>query len=161
MATVSCWNAFCVAENDTSNPDPSFETDHVDVTGDSWSQEPGTQYCPVCRDYVDPNEHDHAEMRMFMDPFWTAIEAQLTLLEQARTADDVIRILRSDAGSGDAFFAGSGGDGSVEGALDKAGWVHVWREAHYFYCMRADDGSMITYIEGDVYTGNRPPLSES
>ena len=95
-----------------------------------------------------------------LDDFWTAIKTQLTLLTTARTADDVIRICPSTSDVSEGFFAGSGGDDSVEEALDEAGWTHEWRKAHYYWCMIAPDGSMITYIEGDLYRGNRPPLPE-
>lgn len=106
---------------------------------------------------------------MALDGFWEAIEAQLTELKSAKNAEDVVRILSLEreplglaCGSADGFFAGSGGDGSVEGALDEAGWIHVWREAAYYYCMKApEDGSTVTYVEGDIYVGNRPPLGSS
>ncbi len=90
-----------------------------------------------------------------LDGFWAEIDAQLDALKTAGSADDVIRILGGSAAasSGDAFFAGSGGDGTVEGALDEAGWTHVWREASYYWAMRAPNGDGVTYVEGDVYRG--------
>ena len=90
-----------------------------------------------------------------MDGFWAQIEAQLAELKQAATADDVIRILggAEGASAGDAFFAGSGGDDSVEDALSEAGWTHVWRKAHYYWAMQAPNGDGITYVEGDIYRG--------
>ena len=102
------------------------------------------------------------------DSFWTLIEAQLTELKTAATADDVCRILsfaRNPQGEGDAgstchgFFAGSGGDGTVQDSLLCAGWSLVWAEASYYYVMRAPGGSLLTYIEGDVYKGDRRPVS--
>lgn len=92
-----------------------------------------------------------------MDKFWEAIDMQLAELRTAASADDVVRILggKASASSGDAFFAGSGGDGSVEEALHAAGWVHAWREAHYHWAMRAPNGDGITYVEGDIYRGVR------
>lgn len=94
-----------------------------------------------------------------MDDFWATIDAQLAELGRAQTVDDVIRVLggAEGASSGDAFFAGSGGDGSVEGALSNAGWTHVWREAHYYWAMRAPNGDGITYVEGDIYRGIQRP----
>jgi len=98
------------------------------------------------------------------DPFWTVIAEQHKELESARTADDVIRILRHDrnpygpnwdGAAGDAFFAGSGGDKTVNAALHTAGWTTVWAESAIYYTMRAPDGSRITYIEGDIYRGDR------
>lgn len=89
--------------------------------------------------------------------FWEAIAAQLQQARTARSADDVIRIFQPPS-SADAFFAGSGGDDSLESALDDAGWTHTWRVAHYYWSMQTPDGSEITYIEGDIYRGNRPPI---
>lgn len=90
---------------------------------------------------------------MARDPFWAAIEAQLEELKTAVTAEDVIRILggAEGASAGDAFFAGGGGDGRVDESLEEAGWSYVWREAHYYWAMRAPNGGGITYVEGDIY----------
>src|SRR2546427_572624 len=54
----------------------------------------------------------------------------------------------------EGFFAGSGGDGSVEDALSEAGWRHTWRKAHYYWVMQAPNGDKITYVEGDIYRGD-------
>ncbi|MFB7782087.1 hypothetical protein ACFC1D_05165 [Streptomyces vinaceus] len=98
------------------------------------------------------------------DDFWSVIRSQIRQLASAETADDVIRILGHDrnpygpnwdGAAGDAFFAGSGGDDSVWDALNDAGWSQVWAEAHYYWAMRAPDGSIVTYIEGDIYRGDR------
>lgn len=94
--------------------------------------------------------------------FWARIDAQLAQLRTARTADDVVRALDAPS-SGDAFFAGSGGDDTVMDALAAAGWRATWAEADYYYVMTAPDGDMITYIEGDVYRGDvaARPLDEN
>jgi hypothetical protein len=88
--------------------------------------------------------------------FWDIIAAQLAELRNAATADDVIRILggAEGASAGDAFFGGSGGDDSMMEALGEAGWVTTWAEASYYYVMRAPNGDVITYCEGDVYRGD-------
>lgn len=99
---------------------------------------------------------------MSADQFWTAIAAQIEELGTARSADDVVRILdvHRIPGNGtkdsaaDGFFAGSGGDKTVESALWVAGWKLKWWTADYYYCMQAPDGSSITYVEGDIYRGN-------
>lgn len=89
------------------------------------------------------------------DGFWAAIDAQITELRTARTAADVLRILAVQGHNSPAFFAGSGGDQSVYGALSEAGWDTVWYAADYHWAMRASDGSSITYIEGDIFPGSQ------
>ena len=93
-----------------------------------------------------------------LSDFWAIIGQQITELKSARTADDVLRILATkdspfgpDITNAPAFFAGSGGDQTVMAALTNAGWFVTWAEASYFYRMCAPDGSLIEYIEGDIY----------
>lgn len=90
--------------------------------------------------------------------FWAVIDAQLTQLRTAKSADEVIAILATDreegVSSGDGFFAGSGGDETVLGALRDAGWKVRWIEADYYWCAVAPDGSLVSYVEGDVYRGD-------
>lgn len=99
--------------------------------------------------------------------FWTVIAQQLDELQHARTADDVVRVLSRERNpyeqmpghegmvAGDGFFAGSGSDPSMYEVLtDTAGWQAVWYEADYYWCLRKG-ASFITYIEGDVYRGDR------
>lgn len=106
---------------------------------------------------------------MSSDNFWAVIDAQLEELKAAATADDVCRVLahernpygRADMSSADGFFAGSGGDGTVRESLLAAGWSGVWAgsshaaEASYFWVMQAPNGDRITYVEGDIYRGDR------
>jgi hypothetical protein len=88
-----------------------------------------------------------------LDTFWELIAEQLHELRNARNADDVLRILASEGRVAPGFFGGSGGDETVSEALRTAGWTTVWAESAIYYTMRAPDGSMITYIEGDIYQG--------
>ncbi|MFE1783852.1 hypothetical protein ACFW9F_15000 [Streptomyces sp. NPDC059506] len=90
-----------------------------------------------------------------LELFWAAIAEQLQELRTAKTADDVLRTLATDHGPDRGFFAGSGGDETVSHALHTAGWELVWAESSLYYTMRAPDGSMITYIEGDIHRGDR------
>lgn len=99
-----------------------------------------------------------------MPDFWDVIKEQLTELRSAKTADDVMRILSLernpygpdwDGAAGNAFFAGGGGDDRVYESLQDAGWHMLWYEAHYHYAMRAPNGDIITYVEGDVYRGDQ------
>lgn len=88
--------------------------------------------------------------------FWQHVDAQLaaiSALPKEAGVDAVIDLLDPPS-SGDAFFAGSGGDDSLMEALETAGWHVVWAEAHYFYVMRAPNGDLLTYVEGDVYRGD-------
>jgi hypothetical protein len=93
--------------------------------------------------------------------FWDVIRTQLNELRTAVTADDVLSVLSNERNpnptmsAGDGFFAGSGGDDTVRGALREAGWRTTWAEANYFYAMQSPDGSTITYIEGDIYRGDQ------
>jgi len=91
-----------------------------------------------------------------MDTFWDAVDTCLDELETATTADAVIDGLNAyfSPSSSDAFFAGSGGDRQLFDALRVAGWNIVWAEAPYFYVARNGD-ELLTYIEGDVYRGDR------
>lgn len=103
--------------------------------------------------------------------FWAAVRQQLTELRTATTAEDVLRILAPDRnpyrleepnwdgidGAAQGFFAGSGGDDRVDEALEEAGWEHVWSRSAFWWAMRAPDGSVITYCEGDIYQGDRRP----
>ncbi|MEB3023365.1 MULTISPECIES: Clp protease/crotonase-like domain-containing protein [Mycolicibacter] len=89
--------------------------------------------------------------------FWEEIKQVLAEAAQAKTADELIAAVRKgpnqDSGSGDAFFAGSGGDDQLVEALYDAGpWSITWREGDYHWRATSSvDGSVIEYIEGDVY----------
>jgi hypothetical protein len=98
------------------------------------------------------------------DKFWETVAEQLTELSTAQNADDVLRILGPDRNpygpdwdgmDGQGFFAGSGGDGTVRESLERAGWELKWSRAGYWWAMQAPDGTVVTYIEGDIYRGNR------
>jgi hypothetical protein len=98
-----------------------------------------------------------------MDSFWENIKTQLTEMRKAKSSDDVIRILggKANASVGDAFFAGSGGNDGMMDALSDAGWDLVWASADYNFVMRAPNGDMITYCEGDVDKGDTSVRSGS
>jgi hypothetical protein len=95
------------------------------------------------------------------DNFWAVIQAQVGELTSAATAQDVLRILATERApgnplvAGDGFFAGSGGDDSVWEALSEAGWQIIWSRADYYFVAKAPDGSTITYVEGDIYLGDK------
>lgn len=93
-----------------------------------------------------------------LDGFWAAIDGQLSALRTAGTVDEVLSICGGKAGasSGDAFFGGGDGD-EFMGALMDAGWVIAQCEASYFWAMRAPDGGLLSYVEGDLYRGNALP----
>jgi len=99
------------------------------------------------------------------DVFWKAVDRQLEELKSATSADEVLAILSPERNpyrdrdmiSGAGFFAGGGGDYTPADSLLQAGWRYIWREAAYHYALYAPDGSAITYVEGDVYRGDRRP----
>jgi hypothetical protein len=105
--------------------------------------------------------------------FWQQIDAQLDRIETekpdtfdgvrailldtqyAAVVDDVnlngVRTFGPDA----AFFAGSGGDRSLWGALHTAGWARVWSGASYYYMVQHPiTAETLTYCEGDVLRGD-------
>jgi hypothetical protein len=90
-----------------------------------------------------------------MQGFWEAIDEQLAKLKTAANADEVLAILPAAGMGADGFFAGGGGDYTPADSLVQAGWRTIWAEAPYHYAMRAPDGSAITYVEGDIYRGDR------
>ncbi|MGW1783882.1 hypothetical protein ACWCQQ_32920 [Streptomyces sp. NPDC002143] len=90
----------------------------------------------------------------FLDMFWAMIAEQLQELRSAKNADDVLRILASEGSTAPRFFGGSGGDETVSAALHTAGWATVWAESSLYYTMRAPDGSVLTYVEGDIFRGD-------
>ncbi|BBY53981.1 hypothetical protein H7J07_04935 [Mycobacterium koreense] len=89
--------------------------------------------------------------------FWDSIAAVLAAAGKARTADELITAVSrgpdQSAGSGEAFFAGSGGDDQLVEALDDSGHWHIdWIEGDYWWKATAkSDGSVVEYIEGDLY----------
>lgn len=90
------------------------------------------------------------------DGFWDEIRRVLGAVKNACTADELIAAVatgpRQDSGSGDALFAGSGGDDQLVDALDRANWkVHRVEGDYHWQALSKVDGSMIEYIEGDVY----------
>ena len=94
------------------------------------------------------------------DPFWANVDESLDTIEneQPDNAQSVVALLNEycDTSAGDAFFPGSGGNRSLLESLEKAGWDMVWSEASYFYVVRHEStGDYLTYIEGDIYVGNR------
>ena len=93
--------------------------------------------------------------------FWDDIHAQYEALKSAKSADDVLRICPKIPGmsAGDGFFEGSGGDEQVYDALLAAGWKTIWMDADYFWAMRAPNGDVISYVEGDLYRGDQRTAS--
>lgn len=83
-------------------------------------------------------------------------DRQLALLRQARNADEVLVVLSDGRYIGRGFYGGGDG-GEVASALAEAGWVMLNYRASYHWLMRAPDGSMVTYVEGDVFEGDQMP----
>lgn len=104
--------------------------------------------------------------------FWGQIDHQLDRLCNTSTFDEVRQILLDPAydqiqndihlngqrgfATDSAFFAGSGGEESLQESLLDAGWSIVVAKAPYHYVMRhRSTGETLTYIEGDVERGDR------
>lgn len=87
--------------------------------------------------------------------FWDEIGRVLDDVKRARTADELIAAVGAgpgqDAGSGDAFFAGSGGDDQLIDALDRTHWkVNRVEGDYHWQALSKVNGTAIEYIEGDV-----------
>ena len=86
--------------------------------------------------------------------FWEQVEKALADARGARTADELIEALNRwhEPSSGDAFFAGSGGDDQLVEALARGVWRVSYIESDYHWtAVSGVDGSSIEYVEGDVY----------
>lgn len=101
------------------------------------------------------------------DPFWINIDRQLDhiLAVEPNTATHVIDILQqypdpyNTPYDGQAFFGGSGGNRQLDETLSEAGWHYAEIQASYCWMMvHPDTREQLTYIEGDVYSGNRIPV---
>lgn len=104
-------------------------------------------------------------MSRTQDPFWVNVDAQLDHIEESRpsTAQQVIDVMNlyERPSSGQAFFAGSGGDRTLLGSLSKAGWfVYKIEAIYYWVAQHPDTKDLVTYIEGDVYIGDHMPDHE-
>jgi len=96
--------------------------------------------------------------------FWESVGRSLDEIAKVSTVEEVIEVLNryfaqdwSHATSGTAFFPGSGGDRQLTEGLRAAGFTVVWAEASYYYVARDRQGAYLTYMEGDVYRGDRRP----
>lgn len=87
--------------------------------------------------------------------FRAAIEAQLADARKATSAERVCEIMPTTPDMSALGASGfcEGGD-ELDATLQEAGWRRVWAEAPYLWCMRAPDGSKLTYVEGDLYLGD-------
>ncbi|MGW4343066.1 hypothetical protein ACWEED_10110 [Micrococcus luteus] len=100
-----------------------------------------------------------------VDAHWVKVAAVREALAEAKpsTAAEVIAILRKHDPmtvylTGDAFYSGSGDGGDLGEDLEDAGWSYVWAASDYYYVIRHEGtGEALTYIEGDVYAGDKRP----
>lgn len=92
-------------------------------------------------------------------PDW--IDMLNALTEQMKLAvsvDDVLALCPHQS-AGDGFWPGDGDD--LLGVLYDADWTTVDYRAPYHWCIKAPDGSLLTYVEGDLYRGNSMPRQEN
>lgn len=92
------------------------------------------------------------------DQFWEHIDTVLRAAASTSTVDQLVLALKigPDQDSRDlgaaAFFAGSGGEKQLADALDGSRWDVSFVEGDYHWkAVSKTDGSVIEYIEGDVY----------
>lgn len=102
---------------------------------------------------------------MALDMFWKNVDAQLDHIEKVKpvTASHVIEIMNeySSPSSGQAFFAGSGGDRQLLDSIRKAGWEVVRFQAIYYWVAQHPvTREKLTYIEGDVFEGDTMPADD-
>lgn len=95
-----------------------------------------------------------------MQQYWKMIDLQLDAIEREgiNTYVGITEIMPggNDISASPAFFGGSGGDRSLFSALSVAGWRRTWAESdHYYTAQHPKTGETITYIEGDIYPGDR------
>ncbi|WP_374159102.1 hypothetical protein ACEWX3_07720 [Mycobacterium sp. G7A2] len=93
-----------------------------------------------------------------MDAYWVNYDRGLNrVASHGDSVQAVISILREhfEPSAGDAFFP-DGADRTLLGTLCDSGWTGVWVRAYYHYAIRDPHGSVLTYVEGDVYGGNHP-----
>lgn len=95
-----------------------------------------------------------------LDLFWKQIDDQLDAAAEATTVDQLMKVFDKellapeDRGSGEAFFAGSGGDRQLLYVLDRRHWTIVIAKATYWWVARDSNGNEVTYCEGDLDRGN-------
>jgi hypothetical protein len=86
--------------------------------------------------------------------FWEDVDRALAGAWVTTTADeliDALNLLWHPPSSGDAFYAGSGGDDELIDALDSAYWrLHDIEADYHWQATSKVDGSRIEYSEGDV-----------
>lgn len=91
---------------------------------------------------------------MTLGTFWQAVDDFLAQAAHTDSAPGLIALANTywDPSSGDAFFAGSGGDGQLIDVLGLAnGWTLNTTHADYWFTATAADGTRIEYVEGDIY----------
>lgn len=91
------------------------------------------------------------------DAFWDNVKRCADELKKAQSVDGVITTLNAHfpPSATEAFYGGSGGDNDFYEILDEAGWTILWADADYYFAAQAPDGSVLTYIEGDVTRGDQ------
>lgn len=90
------------------------------------------------------------------DQFWEAVATSLAAAAKASTADELVAAVKlgpdQGSGSGEAFFAGSGGETQLHEVLAESdNWDIDWIEYDYHWTATSRaDGSVVEYTEGDL-----------
>lgn len=91
---------------------------------------------------------------MSLDRFWSAVADYLEQAKTSPTAAALIELTNRywDRSSGDAFFAGSGGDEQLFDAIaTNPAFTFDWIEADYYWSASDRNGDRVEYVEGDLY----------
>lgn len=128
----------------------------AETAADNWPLDKDTQQNPNVDDWFedDPTTGDTQDL------------GELPGVKSRRVAaysspDDVIAAYPHQEGisAGQGFYEGDGDDLADE--LSSAGWRSVRWEAPYYWCMKAPNGQLLSYVEGDLYRGNKLTRSSS
>lgn len=93
--------------------------------------------------------------------YFDRIDSANAAINAATTVDEIIAICDKHfpaeiaAGAdGDSFYPG-GADEDLFSSLNLDTWTFPWIRSEFFFSIQDPQGNIMTYIEGDLYRGNR------
>lgn len=96
------------------------------------------------------------------DLFWNDVDDYLARVRTCNTVAEIIDLTgdlfaaEAPYAAGDAFFPGSGGDDQLYWALNDS-WTRRAIDGDTFFVATDYRGQSFTYIDGDLYHGDRSP----